>query len=202
MLHKMIKINLLDYHEEVQKVQIQRQVVMAASIVIFGVALIALVWVLQQGKIIVLNGEIAELKDKSDQLKPQVAIVNKKKRKIGRIKEIITGIETLRNNQAQPAKLLDDLNRLIPDEIWLERITQTNIAKLKQKGVMIGFEGKAEDMIIGLKGKALTGQAISEYVTRLSQLPYFKSVVLYKMNQQTTGKIQSRKFQIYCHKAF
>lgn len=197
----MIKINLLDYREELQRVQIQRQVVTAVGIVIFGLVLIALVWVLKQGDMLVLDAEITELTDESDRLKSQVAIVNRDKRKVARIKEIITGIGTLRDNQAQPAKLLDDLNRLIPDDVWLDRINQTNIIKLRQRGIKVSFDGKEEDTIIELKGKAFTGQAITEYVTRLSQLPYFKSVILYKIRKQTTGKIPTKKFEIYCHKA-
>lgn len=197
---EMIKINLLDFNEELKKVQIQKQVVSAASILVLALVLIVFVWAWEQSKNSRLTGEISELDSQINALESQYRVVKKMQKKTKRTNQIIAGIEDLRANQTQPAKLLDNLNQLIPDEIWLERIRIMTKRDVKKSGVTFEFEG-GSDEIIEIKGVATQTQAVPLYIERLKKTPYFKTVYLLRIKRETLGANQTWLFHIYCHRA-
>ena len=73
----MIKINLLDYREELAKVEIQKRAVMGVYLLGAILLLIAGIWVKDQMALDLVRGEVQELDAQVKALAPEVKIVKK-----------------------------------------------------------------------------------------------------------------------------
>jgi len=195
----MIKINLLDFNDELRKVQIQKQAVSAASMLVLGFVFMGMMWALAQRDNTALNGQIAELDSQIGNLESRYRVVKKMQKKTKRTHQIITGIEDIRNHQTQPAMILDDINQLIPDKIWLKRVKVMTKRDVKKSGIHFDFEGGADE-VIEIKGMAIQTQAVTEYVERLKKISYFKTVYLPSIERRKVGINPVWLFYIYCHR--
>lgn len=196
----MIKINLLDYGEEVRKVQIQKRTIRAAFIVLLWIVAIIFVWTMEQQKILGLKSETLELERQAKSLEPRVTAVKEMQKKVERLTHIVTGIQGLRDGQSQPARLLDDLNQWVPAGVWLNHIIQIDKVELRKQGRKINFEGGSND-VFEIKGMAFDNRSIAQYIEGLEKIPYFKSVILYSSEQKFVDATPVWRFFIFCHKA-
>lgn len=194
-----IKINLHDFNEEVKRVQIQKQVVSAASIVVVALVLMGIVWLIQQQENLKVQEEIDELDSQISALESQYRVVKKMQKKTKRINQIIAGIKNLRNNQTQPAKLLENINQLIPEEIWLEHVEFLTKEDVIKKGVKYEFEGGLDEIVF-ISGAAIKPNIITQYIESLKESPFFKSVYLKTIFIKILGANRAWEFQIYCHR--
>ncbi|MFQ5444163.1 MAG: PilN domain-containing protein [Nitrospinales bacterium] len=196
----MIRINLFDYRTELQKIQIQRRVLISIAVMLIAVVLVGVNFIDWRMKISVLDAEVTDLESQAQALLPEVNVVRAMKKKEARISQIVEGIVGLRNNQTQPVMLLDDINLNIPNKIWLKKIEQTDKVTLTQKNIPLVFEGGSND-IVEIAGLSMDDQAVARFVEHLEKVNYLKSVVLYKTEQKLIGVIKVREFTIYCHRA-
>ncbi|MFQ5673772.1 MAG: PilN domain-containing protein [Nitrospinales bacterium] len=195
----LIKINLYDFQEEVRRIQIQKQLVVAGSIVVVALVLIGFVALSEKQKNFQVSNEIAKLDSQISVLESRYRVIKKMQKKTKRINQIIVGIENLRNNQSQPARFLNDLNQLLPDAIWLKRIDFITKRDAKKSGVNFNFEGGLDE-IIEIKGMTIQPKAVTQYVERLKKLPYFKTIHLWGLERKRVGINQAWLFYIYCHR--
>lgn len=196
----MIRINLYDYRSELQKIQIQKRVLMSMAVMLIAVVLVGVNFIDWRMKIGVLDAEVTDLESQAQALLPEVNVVRAMKKKEARISQIITGIEGLRNHQTQPAVILDDINLKIPNKIWLKKIEQTDKLTLTQRNIPLVFEGGSDD-IVEIAGLSMDDQAVARFVEHLENIGYLQSVILYKTEQKLIGVVKVREFVIYCHKA-
>ena len=196
----MIRINLFDYRTELQKIQIQKNVLISLAVMLIAVVLVGVNFIDWRMKISVLDTEVTDLESQAQALLPEVNVVRAMKKKEARISHIIQGIEGLRNNQTQPALVLDDINLNIPNKVWFKKIEQTDKATLTQRNIPLVFEGGSDD-IVEISGLSMDDQAVARFVEHLEKIGYLKSVVLYKTEQKLIGVIKVREFTIFCHKA-
>ncbi len=136
-------------------------------------------------------------------------------RKQRRVGIILTGIEGLRNDQLPATQILFDVNRGVPEAIWLTNIMQKSasdlekmkvpsilfddVSKSKNKKIKKAAQGNEPKEFIQIKGHALEDQAVARFVEQLEEIPYFKMVFLFKTEQTLIGKTPVRKFTIYCY---
>ncbi|NIQ00725.1 MAG: hypothetical protein GWM98_10285 [Nitrospinaceae bacterium] len=206
----MIKINLHDYREELRRIEIQKRVVKAGSIVAATLFLVLTNWVLDRGTLSTLRAEVKDLESKVMNLEPQVKTVKSMQNRQKRIQKIITGIQNLRTNQLQLTRILSDLNNRLPEEIWLTRIKQMNRKGLEKEKVPVIFfddpksakkrkkkKNPTMPEFLEISGQALRDQAVADYVSELESLPYFKLVFLFKTEQAFVGNTPVRNFTIY-----
>lgn len=196
----MIKINLLDYGEEVRKVKIQKQTIRAASIVFLWIVAMVFVWAMEQQRTLGLKNEVLELEKQAKALEPRVNAVKEMQKKVKRLTQIVTGIQGLRDGQSQPSRLLDDLNQWLPEGMWLNHIMQIDKRELKRQGRRINFEGGSDD-VFEIKGMAFDNRSIAQYIEGLEKVPYFKSVILFSTEQKFIDATPVWRFFIFCHKA-
>jgi len=194
-----VKINLYDFRQEVKKIRVQKQLVVAASIVLVALVFIGFVALMEQEKNYQVSAEIEKLNSQVSAIEGQYKSIKKTQKKTKRVKEIIVGIETLRNEQSQPARFLNDLNQRLPDTIWLKRIDFMTKRDAKKSGVNFAFEG-GMDEIIEIKGVTIQPKAVTQYIERLRKLPYFKTVYLWGLEREKIGINQTWLFYIYCHR--
>ncbi len=216
----MIYINLHDYREELRKIETQKHVVKATSVVCLIILLVLANWVVMQTQLDRVRGETQKLEMAVKALEPRVKAIQKMKSSKLRKEKIVEGIDRLRGKQFPVGKIINDLNIAVPEGVWLERVTQLTATKLKNKKVPIILFGdpalskkkkkkkrkrkgkKKKDEIsefIEISGKALNEQLIAEYIKNLQEIPYYKLTFLHKSSQTIMGGYPIYSFTAYSY---
>jgi hypothetical protein len=213
----MIYINLHDYREELRKIETQKRVVIATSVVCIIILLVLINWMVMQTKLDMVRGETQKLEMAVENLGPRVKAIKKMKSSKLRREKIVEDIDRLRGTQFPAGKIINDLNIAVPEGVWLERITQLTATKLKNKKVPVILFGnpalsnkkkkrkskrKKKNEIsefIEISGKALNEQLIAEYINNLQEIPYYKLTFLHKSKQTIMGGSPIYSFTAYSY---
>jgi Tfp pilus assembly protein PilN len=213
----MIYINLHDYREELKKIEIQKRVVKATSVVCIIIILILVNWIVMQNKLEKVRGETQKLEMAVKNLEPRVKAIQKMKSSTLRRQKIVEDIDRLRGTQFPVGKVINDLNIAVPEGVWLERVTQLTASKFKNKKIpVILFDNpalsnkkkkrkkkrKKKNEIseyIEISGKALNEQLIAEYINNLQKISYYKLTFLHKSTQTIMGGYPIYSFTAYSY---
>jgi hypothetical protein len=214
----MIYINLHDYREELRKIETQKRVVKATSIVCVIILLVLANWMVMQAQLDKVRGETQKLEMAVKALEPRVKAIQKMKTSKLRREKIVEGIDRLRGKQFPVGKIINDLNMAVPEGVWLERVTQLTATKLQNKKVpVILFDDPAltkkkkkrkkkrknkkneTPEFIEIYGKALNEQLIAEYIKNLQEIPYYKLTFLQKSSQTIMGGYPIYSFTAYSY---
>ncbi|MBC8284373.1 MAG: hypothetical protein H8E32_11215, partial [Nitrospinae bacterium] len=140
----MIYINLHDYREELRKIEAQKRVVKATSVVCVIILLVLVNWMVMQTQLDKVRGETQKLEMAVKALEPRVKAIEKMKASKVRREKIVEGIDRLRSKQFPVGKIVNDLNMAVPEGVWLERVTQLTASKLANKKVPVILFGNPE----------------------------------------------------------
>jgi Tfp pilus assembly protein PilN len=213
----MIKINLFDYREELNRAAIQKRVFKSLSIVATVLAMILFSWLIEKSRISAVDMEVRDLEQQVNALQGEVNQVKSMQGQQRRVSVILKGIEGLRNDQLPATQILFDVNQGVPETIWLTDIMQKSASDLENMQVpTILFDdsdGKTQKNnksknagpktggkeFLQISGHALEDQAVARFVERLEEISYFKLVFLFKTEQTRVGQTPVRAFTIFCH---
>ena len=214
----MIYINLHDYREELRKIETQKRVVKATSVVCVIILLVLVNWMVMQTQLDKVRGETQKLEMTVKALEPRVKAIEKMKASKVRREKIVEGIDRLRSKQFPVGKIVNDLNMAVPEGVWLERVTQLTASKLANKKVPVILFGNPElsnkkkkrkkrgkkkaneaSEFIEISGKALNEKLIAEYISNLQEIPYFKLTFLQKSTQTIMGGYPIYSFTAYSY---
>jgi type IV pilus assembly protein PilN len=119
-----VRINLLPHREQKRQARQRQFISLAASLVVLGLAIVALV----HG---VLSAQIDNQKDRNTLLKKEIAKLDEQIKEIDRLRDQIQAVlarkqvvETLQANRSEAVHLLDQLVRQLPDGIYLKSVKQ------------------------------------------------------------------------------
>jgi type IV pilus assembly protein PilN len=151
----MIRINLLPREERVRRAPVSITRILVAVCAVIVLLAMAYGWYWLNGEVGRLESTIkqtqAELKRYEDLAKQ----VDKYRAEKKRLEEKIQVIETLVAAQAGPVRLLDEISKALPNEVWLTSINRTGkrleisgiaFSNFNVAGVMTNL-GKASDVI-------------------------------------------------------
>jgi hypothetical protein len=213
----MIYINLHDYREELRKIEIQKRVVKAMTVVCIIILLVLVNWIVMQTKLDRVQEETQKMEMAVNNLEPRVKAIRKMKSSTLRREKIVEDIDRLRGTQFPAGKVINDLNIAVPEGVWLERVIQLTATKLKNKKVpVILFDNPALSNkkkkrkrkrkkkneiseFIEISGKALNEQSIVEYINNLQEIPYYKLTFLHKSTQTIMGGYPVYSFTVYSY---
>jgi Tfp pilus assembly protein PilN len=214
----MIYINLHDYREELRKIETQKRVVKATSVVCVIILLVVVNWMVMQTQLDKVRGETQKLEMAVKALEPRVNAIQKMKTSKLRREKIVEGIDRLRGKQFPVGKIINDLNMAVPEGVWLERVTQLTATKLQNKKVPVILFGdpaltkkkkkrkkkrknkkNETPEFIEISGKALNEQLIAEYIKNLQEIPYYKLTFLHKSSQTIMGGYPIYSFTAYSY---
>jgi len=211
----MIRINLHDYRYELRKIEIQKRVVKCSAIIIAAIILIIMSWLVEQVRLDTIRSETSQVESQVAALESQVKRVNAMKSKQRRMENIITGIESLREQQLPAGTIVSDLNMAVPEGLWLTSIIQKGANELQSVPVIMfddpakkgkkkrGRKGKKAEKpvkeFVEVSGYALAEKEVVDYIKRLQQLPYYETTFLHKSTHSVLGGQPIYKFVIYCY---
>jgi len=175
----MIRINLLIEKRKKRRI-IGPQNVAVALIAVNLAALVvsgsATVWV---------KGKVAQLRDQSEANKSVIGTLTKKINEINKIdkqnKEFEQRsklIETLRKNQSVPVRVLDEVDLLIPDGVWLTALF-------------------FKDSTVSLEGTAFSNIDIVSFVDNLKRSSDLDDVYLEESREGEVDKVKVYQFKAH-----
>ena len=173
----MIKINLLP-HMSRKKAAVNRRAQLAGLGVVVTLLALLYAWWTMASEARSLRAEIAvtqqELK-RYDEIARKVAQFEADKK---RLEEKIKTIDRLIASQTGPVRLMDQISRQLPSEVWLSALREVG--------------GR-----VTLQGYAFTDFAIAEYMTRLKRdAGLFSEVELSFSERSVVQKVPVKRFEL------
>ena len=159
----MIRINLLAVDRERTKrsglIPAAQRVTIAASLILIGTFLFVgwWFWSLHQSSIRV-DEDLAKGEHEMQQLRSVLAQVQKFESSKAQLQQRVTLIEQLRRGQSGPVHILDEINKAVPDRLWLTDLTE-----------------KGDDIM--LAGMTTSFSGLSDFVANLETSKWFKKPI-------------------------
>ena len=178
----MITINLLP--EKYYKARKLKQL-LAISIVGGGVILVVLIflYLIQVKNVAKLNKQIKEVEIEHEKYKPVLEKMEMIKSKEAFLQSRMKVLKELTTKHSVWPRLLDDLNRAVPFNVWLIKVD----SKAQAKGKFFTIDG------IGL-----SKEGVADFMTNLQKSDYFENVSLLSLVESSTAGISQVSFRISC----
>ncbi len=159
----MIKINLLPQEQRAKKRGVALPKVGNVALVGVVVAVIALLVVtafVQEMRSRTLRGKIAEAQSQASQLRPQIEQIERLTAERQELDMHINVIRELQEGRTLEISLLDELNKRVPDHLWLTLYNRT------------------DSVSVALDGVTFSNLIIADFMTRLERSVLYEGVDL------------------------
>jgi len=175
----MIKINLIPKEElkrrKGKRAVGKKKVVIPTGMDVYGsigfaviiIILAGIIHFRQSSRIKKINNEITQLRSESNRLKKEVEFVKNLENKKADLQKWVSVVQKLNMNRALRVHLLDDINALIPNYLWL------NTLKEDKKGK------------ITIGGTTFSNLIVADFVNRLNTSIYLSNIVLVELRRTT-----------------
>lgn len=165
----MIRINLMPFEERSQKTRRPQAAKKGGGIgaLLLPIAIIAGVMVLivgtivqQQAQIHLLTSEVAKVEQESQSLAPQIAMVERLAHERADLDLRLSLIDQLSRGRFDQVRMLDELDRTVPDHMWLVSLVPSGGDQFTVDGV------------------TFSNLIIADLMIRLDRSPMFSNVAL------------------------
>lgn len=180
----MIKINLLPSEERASRRKISLPAISGGAVlwVTLGVFVyagaVAGIWVLQSRKITDYETRIQALKEESARLAPQLAKIRKLTAEREEVNKRLGIIASLDKDRYLHVRMMNDLAVQVPDNCWVEEVSET------------GGAG------VDIKGVTFSNFIIADFMTSLERSGRFTDIVLVKAQEGEIDDVKVVKFEI------
>ena len=180
----MIRINLLPRED----VPVQRSLRLPdlgtfapLVMVVIAVGVVAILGLYQGQKIANLEQTIAEEEAESRRLAPEIAKIKRLDQQRQSLNQRLEVISSLDRDRYFRVHLLDELNRALPDHLWIER-----------------FEDQGGDLY-AMEGVTFSNFLVSDLLQNLDRSPYFTGITLEIAEKGQIDDVNVVKFTIKAH---
>jgi Tfp pilus assembly protein PilN len=171
----MIRINLLPQEEKQARKSFafKRPSGMLVPLALLGtgVTVVVACVVHQQAQVQSLSHDLRHVESEITRLAPEVALVDRLSKERAELDLRLSVIDQLSEKRFYAVRLLDELDKAVPDYCWLTSAQQTGPDQ------------------IAIEGVTFSNLIIADYMTRLDRSPYFANVDL---TQAERGVIEER----------
>jgi len=151
------------------------------------VVLLLIVWMVvlvrMNSRLNTTRRELQKVKKQIEDSKLDLQKVEQLKERKAMLENKINIIHSLREKQAGPVHMLDDLSLAIPEQVWLEGINNT--------GTTIRIDGYSPSY-----------NAVSEFMRTLAQSPYYDKIELDNIQQSLIKGKKFQRFKVSCEVLF
>lgn len=175
----MIKINLIIVRIPKDQLIVQRQVLSVIGGIVLSIIIVG--WWANHASATKeevqtqLEGEKAKLQ-RLEQVAQRIEEFEKKKQ---RREQILDAIKKLETRKVGPRLFLDDLNVILPSDIWLSKISQS-------------------DVTISVSGYSLSNSAIADFMRLMEASPNFSDVELGPITSELIKGEEVKSFTLSC----
>ncbi len=175
----MIKINLIP-REELKRRKGKRAVgkkklVLPTGIDVYGsigfaviiIILALIVHIKQNSNIKRINKDITNLQTEYNRLKKEVDFVHNLEKKQAELQEWVTIVQKLNTHRSLRVHLLDEINRLLPNYLWLNTLKEEKSGK------------------ITIGGTTFSNLIVADFVNKLNTSSYLSNIVLVELKRTT-----------------
>jgi type IV pilus assembly protein PilN len=120
---------------------------------------------------------LAAAQEEYQKLQPVVAKLEEVQKRRDFLKKKIDLINQLKLQQPLPIDILEEISRALPDWVWLTEVNLRN-------------------MVLSLRGKAISNVLLSDYIFNLERSEVFESVSLIDSTLRTIGNAQYLEFSL------
>ena len=176
----MIKINLLPYHEEKKRAGTKRQVLI--GLVSFGIFFLLVIFlqIYMVASVAKLETEVQSARARLDAFTKVTGNLDKFKADKAILEKKIGVIKDLEKNRSYPVHIMDELaSRISPQREWITSFAQ-------------------KDNNLRVEGVAVDNPAIAQFMKRLEDSPYIKTVDLISSKQTTVSRVKLMEFVLLC----
>ena len=171
----MIQINLLPAEEKVTRrsIQIKRPTGILIPLVVLcaGITVVVAAVVQQQAEVQSLLKDLKACEDEIATLAPEVALVERLAKERAELDLRLSVIDQLSHMRFDAVRLVDELDRAVPDYLWLTGALMTT------------------PTVMSVEGVTFSNLIVADYMTRLERSPYFANV---NMTIAERGSISER----------
>jgi len=173
----MIKINLIFDRKAIERGRIKQQMSLAVALMIATVGLSSFLWYSQNDKIKGINTNISNSQAKLNSLNTIINKINDKEKKKNRLEDILKAIGGLEKIRSGPTRVFDEINILIPSDLWLTSIMESG--------------GN-----IKIDGYSFSDPGIANFMKSLDTSKYFSNVELLEIQQIVIEGEKVKKFTL------
>lgn len=173
----MIKINLIFDRKAIGRTRVKQELTLAVLLIFVTFGISGFMWYSQNNKIKAVNNNISNSKTKLNSLNAVINKINDKEKKKKRLEDIIKAIGDLKKMQAGPARIFDEINILIPSDIWLTSVVESG--------------GN-----IKIDGYSFSDPGIANFMKNLDTSKYFLNVELLEIQQAAVEGEKVKKFTL------
>ncbi len=160
----MIRINLLPAEEKAARksITLKRPTGVLAPLLLLGIGVTVVVAsvVQQQAQVRSLEHDLRAVESEISRLAPEVALVERLGKERAELDLRLSVIDRLSEKRFDAVRLVDELDRAVPDYLWITAAVQTGPDQMNVEGV------------------TFSNLIIADYMTRLDRSPYFANVDL------------------------
>lgn len=176
----MIHINLLPVRAAQKRAKFQREIIFFSSALVACIIICSAIFVNLKIHTSAAKQSIATYRQEIAKLQSVISEVNEFKKKQKDYQGKLDVLADLKRQKSGPIHLLDDLNKVLPEKLWLETFQATNGA-------------------IKITGVGVSEKMVANFITNLEASPFYRDVDLKitKQIQQDGVKLQS--FELDCN---
>jgi type IV pilus assembly protein PilN len=173
----MIRINLLPVRATQKKEKLRGQIIVVILCVVVVSLLCVGTYLHINMKIDAERTEVARMENEINSLKKQIGEVGRFKKLQEELKGKLEILDKLKNDRSGPARYLDELNKIIPEKLWLTEFTEKNGT-------------------VSVKGVALSEKNVAEFMRNLTTSAMFDKVDLVQTAQKENQGVKLQDFQL------
>ncbi|MGA1839557.1 MAG: PilN domain-containing protein [bacterium] len=178
----MIRINLLPRKPK-PLIALWRDGVITGAVLLILLLSWSIVMVNMNRKLNRARGELQQVKKQIEDSKLDLKKVEQLKQHKAVLENKINIIHSLREKQAGPVHVLDDISATIPEQVWLDNLNNIGTS-------------------LTLGGLSPSYNAVSEFMRELAHSPYFTNIELRNIQQSIIQSKKYQRFNISCQVQF
>jgi type IV pilus assembly protein PilN len=173
----MIRINLLPVRAAQKKEKLRGQIVVVGLCGVVALLLCVGSYLHINMKIEAERAEVSRMESDISALKKKIGEVGRFKKLQEELKGKLEILDKLKSDRSGPARYLDELNKIIPEKLWLTEFTE--------KGGTVT-----------VKGVALSEKNVAEFMRNLTTSQMFDKVDLVQTAQKDSQGLKLQDFQL------
>lgn len=179
----MIRINLLPAEERptTRSFQLPKSpALMAVGLFLLVASPIAVTAIKQSSTVSGLREAVAEAKEESERLKPEIDKINRLNQQTRELNHRIGVVKDLDKASTYYVEMLDRLSQMLPKHMWLTKVE----------------EDEARPGVATIQGYTFTNLLVADLMVRLEKAEYFDDVVLVLIERKLIDGREALQFEV------